>query len=312
MIGNPKSQIKLYGHELLLLNLIDLFNEAKLPNKIILSGPKGIGKCTTALHLSNYIFSLNEICPYDKINNEINSNNRSYKLVHNSSHPNFHMIDLPLDKKNIEIGQIRNLINFTNKSSFNNSPKIILIDNLECLNLNSTNALLKIVEEPNENTFFILIHNNNKQILNTLRSRCINFKMYLSHTENISISNKLIEDNIFNFLNHDIINYYNTVGDYIYLINFSKNFKINLIDLNLKNLLLLLINQKNYIKDYNAKILLFNFIELYFLKLTLASRNKKDLYKLYSSFIIKINTADKFNLDYDSIFMEFKKKIINE
>ena len=52
------------------------------------------------------------------------------------------------------------MIDYSNKSSFNNLPRIIIIDNVENLNTNSNNALLKIVEEPNENIFFLLIHNN--------------------------------------------------------------------------------------------------------------------------------------------------------
>ena len=49
------------------------------------------------------------------------------------------------------------MINYANKSAFNNKERIILIDNAENLNLNSSNALLKITEEPNDNVFFILI-----------------------------------------------------------------------------------------------------------------------------------------------------------
>ena len=43
--------------------------------------------------------------------------------------------------------------------------------------------LLKILEEPSPNTYFILI-NNNKKVLPTLLSRCINFKISLSNKEN--------------------------------------------------------------------------------------------------------------------------------
>ena len=57
-----------------------------------------------------------------------------------------------------------------------------MIDNIETLNINSINALLKILEEPNENINFILI-SNNKKILPTLKSRCINFKISISYNE---------------------------------------------------------------------------------------------------------------------------------
>ena len=49
------------------------------------------------------------------------------------------------------------MIEYSNKSSFNHSSRFVIIDNLEFLNTNSVNALLKIIEEPNTNLFFILI-----------------------------------------------------------------------------------------------------------------------------------------------------------
>ena len=109
-----------------------------------------------------------------------NQNNKSFKLISNYSHPNFFLIDFKDEKKNIEINQIRDMITFSNKSSFNNKPRFILIDNIEHLNKNSVNALLKIIEEPTDNLFFILIHNSKKNILATLKSRCITFKINLS------------------------------------------------------------------------------------------------------------------------------------
>ena len=54
---NPKNQNKLYGHDDLFLKIIDLYENKKLPNKILLSGPKGIGKSTFAYHFINYVFS---------------------------------------------------------------------------------------------------------------------------------------------------------------------------------------------------------------------------------------------------------------
>ena len=56
----PKNQTKLFGTHNYLIELIDLYNNNKYPNKIILSGQKGIGKCTLAYHLINYILSTGE------------------------------------------------------------------------------------------------------------------------------------------------------------------------------------------------------------------------------------------------------------
>ena len=158
----PANQIRLFSHKEQFESLINLYSENKLPNKILFSGEKGIGKCTLAYHIVNYILSLSEENPYDIKNLQINTENKSFKLVQNKSNPNFILIDVSADKKNIDIDQIRNLILSLNKSSFNDKPRIVLIDNIELLNINSVNALLKILEEPNDNINFILINNNKK------------------------------------------------------------------------------------------------------------------------------------------------------
>ena len=308
---NPSLQTKLFGLDKIFSEIINLINLQKLPTKILLSGPKGSGKATMAYHIVNYVFSKNENHPYNLKFNEININNKSFKLIKNGTHPNFHLIDLINDKKNIEVSQIRKMINYSNKSSFNNLPRIIIIDNLENLNTNSNNALLKILEEPNEKIFFLLIHNNNKKILDTLKSRCLAYRINLTFDDSIYITNKLINENILNLLNIDLINYYNTPGDFVNLIKFSKLNNLDLKEFNLGNFLSLLINEKYYKKDDFMKSYIFNFIEIYFLKIFLQSIDKNNIINFYSKFIRKINDTNKFNLDQDSLFMELKSKILN-
>lgn len=306
-----KNQTKLYHIDKLFDEIVNLFKNDKLPSKILLSGPKGSGKSTMAYHLINYFFSLNESKSYDLNEKKINIVNKSFKLIQNNSHPNFHLIDIMEEKKFIEISQIRNMISFTNKSSFNNSPRFILIDNVEFLNMNSSNALLKIIEEPNENIFFILISNSNKKILSTLKSRCHNFNINLSFNETIKITNDLLNDDILNLINIDLINYYFTPGNYINLINFANENKLDLRDYNLKSFLSYLIENNFFKKNNFIKNNIFHFIELYFLKIFHYTENKNSVINLYTSFMNKINDTNKFNLDQDSLFIEFKSKILN-
>ncbi|MDC3125569.1 AAA family ATPase, partial [Candidatus Pelagibacter sp.] len=200
---DPTIQLNLFEHSSLLNHFSKLYKINKLPNKILLSGEKGVGKCTFAYHLINLILSENEDLPYDINNNLINNENRSFKLIQNKSCPNFNLIDITENRKNINIDQIRDLIINLNKSSFNNKPRFVLIDNIELLNKNSVNALLKILEEPNKRIVFILI-NNNKKILPTLKSRCLNFKMSLTHKQSIKITNNILKTNINELLHEQL------------------------------------------------------------------------------------------------------------
>jgi len=307
---NNKNQTQLYGFVKTFNELSNLYNKKKLPKKIILSGANGIGKSTFSYHIINYIFSFNEKNNYDLKNLKINETNRSFNLVKSNSHPNFHLIELGDEKKSIEIDQIKKMINFCNKSSFNNREKIVLIDNIEKLNKNSVNALLKILEEPNDNIYFILILDSNKNTLKTLKSRCVKFNLFLTFKESIEITNLITNSNIFELINPDLLHYYNSPGHYIKLINFSKKYDIELKNNNLRKFLIHLIDNSYYKKDNFISVCIYQYLEFYMLKI-MDQNNSKKLNSLYKKFIKKIFNMHKYNLDKESFFIEFKTKIFN-
>ena len=306
----PSENTSIYGYKYFFNEIIQLYNNRKMPNKILLSGKKGSGKSTFAYHLVNFFLSKDEELKYDLIENKINSENKSFKLLQNNSHPNFYLIDLLAEKKNIDVAQIRGMISYTNKSTFNNQDRFIMIDNVEYLNKNSINALLKIIEEPNENIYFILINNSEKNMLPTLKSRCITFKIHFSFDETVNICNQILNQNILNELNYDLINYYCTPGEIIKLIQFAEEKQINLRDHDVSSIINLIIENTYYKKNIFIKNLLINFIELFLLKRYKTSNNKNFLLNFYQSFIQKINNTEKFNLDEESLFLEFKSKIL--
>ena len=307
----PSENTRLYGMSHFFYEISKLYNEKKMPSKILLSGKKGLGKCTLAYHIINYILSTGEEFVYDSKNFVINENNRSFKLLQNNSHPNFYLIDLLNDKKNIDIAQIRKMISYTNKSTFNDMARFILIDNIENLNKNSVNALLKVIEEPNENIFFILIGNNEKYILPTLKSRCLSFKISFTFNETINVTNEILEKNILDIINHDLISYYNTPGEIISLINFSTDKDVDLNNYTLIKFLNLLIDNGYYKKNKIIKNLLINSIELFFLKEYKLSKIRNPFLNFYHSFVNKIYNTEKFNLDEESLFLEFQSKLLN-
>jgi DNA polymerase-3 subunit delta' len=306
-----QKQNNLYGLTETFDDISKMYNEGNLPNKILLSGAKGIGKSTLAHHIINFIFSKGEENKYDVNKHSINILNKSFNLTTNNTHPNFYRVDLAIDKKFIEISQIRNMINYTNKSSFNNKEKIILLDNLEYLNNNSINALLKIIEEPNDNIFFILILDNNKDVLSTLKSRCLKFNLFLSNKKSIEVTNKIINDNIIDLINIDLLNYYNSPGDYINLLMFANSINLDLKNINLKNFLILLIDNNYYKKDIYIKKSIYRFIELYLSKI-IHNKNTVIINNFYTYVVNKVSNINKYNLDQESFFLEFKSTLLNE
>ena len=305
---SPINQIALYGFEDYFFEFIRLIEENRLPNKILLSGQKGLGKATFSYHLINYVLSSNEEFKYDNKNLVIHPENHSFKTVVNKSNPNFILIDVEKDKKSIDIDQVRKLILNLNKSSFNNKPKFVLIDNIDLLNIFTVNALLKVMEEPLPNVYFILI-NNEKKKFSTLFSRCINFRIYLTNKEIFQITKRLFKKDPYNIINRDLINYYFSPGSLYNFFSFGLENGYNLKDLTLKELLSILINKKYYKDNHEIKILILELIEFYFVKNLSSLKNHG--FDKYNYFIKRLFNINKYNLDEESYFIEFNNKVLN-
>ena len=195
-----------------------------------------------------------------------------------------------------------------NKSSFNNKKRFVLIDNIELLNLNSINALLKTLEEPNENINFILI-NNNKRVLPTLKSRCLNFKVFLTKDQSIRIVNQILNDDINTIVNNKLFDYYATPGKLLKLIKLSEEYDLDLVNFDLNTTITTIIKDKIYKKDKSIIEIIYSFIELYF-RNNISIENIS-LLKSYHYFLKKINNTRTYNLDEEILFMEFEDKILN-
>tara|TARA_Y100000590_G_scaffold238614_1_gene268423 strand:+ start:3820 stop:4827 length:1008 start_codon:yes stop_codon:yes gene_type:complete len=162
----------LIGHEDNLSILTNQISSQKLSNSLILYGNKGIGKNTFVY------FFINKYLNILFKNKNLNTSN----LIYNNSHPNIRIINKEYDEKtkkmkqNITIEQIRSISNFVYKSSINNLPKFVIIDSADDLNKHSSNALLKVLEEPTNNTFIFLIAHQISILLPTIRSRCIKIR----------------------------------------------------------------------------------------------------------------------------------------
>ena len=81
----------------------------------------------------------------------------------------FHLKPL-LEKQTISVDQIRELISKLRTYAINR--RVIVIDEADSMTEPSQNAFLKALEEPNKNTNFILVAENPKLMLDTVRSRC--------------------------------------------------------------------------------------------------------------------------------------------
>ncbi|MDC3082160.1 DNA polymerase III [Candidatus Pelagibacter sp.] len=301
---------KLIGHKTLFNNLIYLDQIQKFPNKILINGPKGTGKKILINHFLNYFYSKNNHKMYDLKKNEYKLNNNLSKIISNNSHPNIFKIKKKKDKKMIDIDQIREMIQFTNQTSFNNDRKIIIIEDINLLGIYSANALLKSIEEPNNKIYYILINNSEFKILETIKSRCLEFKSNLLNSEVIEIVNYYFNSDIYKDINLDFINNYNSPSFLISLVNFLENNDLSIKECKIEDLLIYIIKNKSYTSDEFIKEHLNLFIELFFYKNI--NNSKKISFKIKKYFYIKLSFVKKYNLDFESFFLEFNDKLLSE
>ena len=225
--------IELIGFEKEYRDLLNRYESNNLPNSILIHGLSGIGKRTFLNKLVKNI-----------INIEFKDNNVDHhlNLFKNNTHPNIKIIEKEIDSKtgkiksNITIDQIRRLKTFLNSTSIiQNSSKIVIIDSADYLNISSANSMLKILEEPKENTYIFLISNQISLLLPTIRSRCLKIKF---NTHNLTNFTKIIKNKIDEISNEEINFYFElTYGSPGNTILYYNNDFLDIFQLSIKCLL---------------------------------------------------------------------------
>ena len=167
---HPKHTKKLLGHNHILSYYENSYSINKLHHAYLLAGEKGIGKATFAYHAAALLLTAN-IKSFAQIDKEVATK------ISGGSHPDVHILELSEDEKEIKIEAVRKISSFISLTPALANNKVIIIDSINDLNSNSINALLKLLEEPTPNTYFLLVCHSLGNIIPTIRSRCglINF-----------------------------------------------------------------------------------------------------------------------------------------
>ncbi len=301
-----KKSLILYGLEDKLDFLIKLYNAKKLPRVLMISGEKGIGKCTLITHFLNYVFDKEN---YNLEDNSINDQTKFFKQYVGGIFPN--IIYLSGDAfKNIRIDDIRELKSKILKSTILKKKRFIILDDIELFNINSLNGLLKVIEEPSSENYFILINNKSKPLIKTVYSRSLEIKILLKNEDRIKIIKSIIEKN-----NLDILidfNLFNlTPGKFLLFNGICNVNKINIDDDYLKNFKTLLsIYKKN--KDINLIYMILFLTDCYFY--SRKTKNQGSLEKIIQdkSFVTNnINKFIEFNLNQTSLINSITNRLSN-
>ncbi len=142
--------------------LKNLFGNSKLPHALLFAGPRGNGKRLFTQYWIQWLFCEKDEKPCGSCKN--------CNRIEKELHPDVFFIKP--EKGVLKIETIRNLKENLSLKPLESPFKLILLEDADLLNLAAANALLKTLEEPPSNTFFILLSSSPHKLLKTILSRC--------------------------------------------------------------------------------------------------------------------------------------------
>ncbi|HEX5965316.1 MAG TPA: DNA polymerase III subunit delta' [Pyrinomonadaceae bacterium] len=158
-----------------------MLESGRLPGALLFAGEEGVGKKLFALEVARALNCRtprnNEACGecpacvrIGKINYPQSDDPDEWNRIIWTDHPDVGLVFAP--RRVLRVEQMRQIETEANFRPFEGKARFFLIDEADKLNDNSTNALLKVLEEPPRTSFIILITARPAMLLPTILSRC--------------------------------------------------------------------------------------------------------------------------------------------
>lgn len=177
----PRETTAFFGHRDAEQTLLTAYRSGRIPHAWLIGGAQGIGKATLAYRMARFVLAHSDPAAQavqiaDGL--YVDQDHPVARQVANGSHGGLLTLERTLNEKGamrtvITVDESRETIGFFGSTAASvGGWRICVVDTVDELNANASNALLKILEEPPARSLFLLISHAPARVLATIQSRC--------------------------------------------------------------------------------------------------------------------------------------------
>ncbi len=157
-------QWPIIGHEATIALLRRGVATGRVAHAFLLTGPPAIGKFALASAFAQALNCAAEAAPCGQC--------RACRLIAQNRHPDVRVIQIPDDKREISIDQIRTVLHEASLKPYEAPWKVYIVRDAEAMGEEAANCLLKTLEEPPPQVVLVLTAPTPEALLPTVVSRC--------------------------------------------------------------------------------------------------------------------------------------------
>ncbi|QWG11041.1 DNA polymerase III subunit delta' [Bradyrhizobium sediminis] len=179
-VPHPRETTALFGHHDAEMALLNAYRSGRIPHAWLIGGAQGIGKATLAYRMARFVLAhRNPLGPEVQRAGtlQIDPSAPVARLVAAGAHGSLLTLERSLNDRGvlrtvITVDETRETISFFGSTAAVEGWRVCIVDTVDELNPNAANALLKILEEPPQQSLFLLVSHAPARVLPTIQSRC--------------------------------------------------------------------------------------------------------------------------------------------
>ena len=177
---HPRETSDLFGHSEAEAALLSAYRSGRIPHAWLIGGAQGIGKATLAFRMARFVLAnRHPLAPQVQRAQDlaVDPSDPVARQVASAAHGGLLVLERGLNDRGvmrtvITVDETRETITFFGSTAAVEGWRVCIVDTVDELNPNAANALLKILEEPPQQSLFLLASHAPSRVLPTILSRC--------------------------------------------------------------------------------------------------------------------------------------------